>query len=75
MNDKCFAMRKNGACVALSVKRCLGYGKCPFYQPSWKCLCDQDKANARLRALPKDEQRAIADKYHNGNMPWREDRR
>ena len=71
MNEKCFAMRKNGVCGALTVKSCSGYEKCPFYKPIWKRLRDQEAANARLCALPEEEQQMIADKYHNGKMPWR----
>lgn len=74
MNEKCFAMRKNGVCGTLTVKSCSGYEKCPFYKPIWKRLRDQDAANARLCALPEEEQQMIADKYHNGSMPWRGDR-
>jgi hypothetical protein len=74
MNEKCFAMRKKGVCGALTVKSCSGYEKCPFYKPIWKRLRDQETANARLCALPEEEQQMIADKYHNGSMPWRGDR-
>jgi hypothetical protein len=30
----------------------------------------QEKANKRLRSLPKAQQLEIATKYHKGYMPW-----
>lgn len=71
MNEKCFAMRRNNECSALAVKGCPGYGRCPFYKPRWMAQRDQDRVDVKLRALPPERQTLIAEKYHNGNMPWR----
>lgn len=71
MNERCFAMRRNGKCNALNVDRCPNYASCPFYKPSWKAERDTARLNQKLCALPMDEQQRIADKYHNGKMPWR----
>ena len=68
MNDKCFALRNKGMCGALS---CTGYVGCAFYKPKRQQEADQRRANARLRRLPMEQQRMIADKYFSGEMPWR----
>lgn len=73
MNEKCFAMRRNSMCSALTVKGCPGYGHCAFYKPIWMYQRDQDLIDVKLCALPQARQQEIADKYHNGNMPWRGD--
>lgn len=73
MNEKCFAIRKQGACGALTVKACVGYQKCPFYKPVWMYRRDQKRIDVKLCALPEEEQQDIADKYHNGKMPWKGD--
>ena len=70
MNDKCFALRARGVCGALSGG-CSGYAGCVFYKPKHKQEADQRRANARLRRLPMEQQRMIADKYFSGEMPWR----
>ena len=71
MNERCFAHRRNGKCVALTSEQCAGYAACPFYKPIWKHAQDVARANQRLNAPPMDEQRAIAEKYHGGEMPWK----
>ena len=71
MNEKCFAMHKGNVCGALTVKSCLGYGRCPFYKPRWMFEHDRDRLNVKLRSLPEVQQQDIADKYYNGNRPWR----
>ena len=71
MNEKCFAIRKKGVCGALNVKGCSGYEKCPFYKPVWMYRRGQEQIDIRLCALPQAKQQEIADKYHNGKMPWR----
>ena len=70
MNDKCFALRARGVCGALSGS-CSGYAGCAFYKPKRQQEADQRRANARLRRLPQETQRIIADKYFSGEMPWR----
>ena len=73
MNEKCFAMRRNGVCSALTVKGCPGYGRCAFHKPFWMYRRDQKRIDVRLCALPQAKQQAIASKYHNGKMLWRGD--
>ena len=73
MNEKCFAIRKKGACSALTVKACIGYQQCPFYKPIWMYQRNQDLIDVKLCALPQARQQAIADKYHNGKTPWKGD--
>ena len=70
MNDKCFALRARGVCGALSGD-CSGYAACAFYKAKCQQEADQRRANARLRRLPQETQRIIADKYFSGEMPWR----
>ena len=70
MNDKCFALRARGVCGALSGN-CSGYVGCAFYKPKRQQEADQRRVNARLRSLPMEKQRTIADKYFSGGMPWR----
>ena len=70
MNDKCFALRARGVCGALSGD-CSGYADCAFYKAKRQQEADQRRANARLRRLPQETQRIIADKYFSGEMPWR----
>ena len=70
MNDKCFALRARGVCGALS-EGCSGYAGCAFYKPKHKQEEDQRRVNERLKWLPQKTQRIIADKYFNGEMPWR----
>ena len=70
MNEKCFALRNRGVCGALSGS-CTGYAGCAFYKPKRQQEADQRRANARLRSLPMEQQRMIADKYFSGEMPWR----
>lgn len=71
MNEKCFAMRGNNVCGALVVKGCPGYGRCPFYKPMWMFKRDRDRMNVKLCALSESRQQDIADKYHNGETPWK----
>lgn len=70
MNDKCFALRARSMCSALSGS-CPGYTTCAFYKPKRRQEADQRRANARLRRLPLKTQQCIAEKYFNGEMPWR----
>ena len=70
MNDKCFALRARGVCGALSGN-CSGYVGCAFYKLKRQQEADQRRVNERLKWLPQKTQRIIADKYFNGEMPWR----
>ena len=72
MNEKCFALQRNGECRALDRDR---RGPCPcvFYKPVWKHKKEQRLAHQKLTALSVEKQMYIADKYYAGCMPWEED--
>ena len=65
----CFAKRGTG-CDCLCVKRCRGYKHCPFYKNGPQYRADLNAAYMHLRRLPPEAQRAIADQYYRGRMPW-----
>lgn len=69
----CFAYRWNH-CSVLYTKAtktcCIGYENCPFYKDHAQYNADLDQHYQRLRQLPLEEQRAIADQYYHGRMPW-----
>lgn len=69
MNEKCFALQRNGKCRAVDGN-CPGHAACAFYKPRWKFEKDQRLAYCKLAALPGERQREIADKYYGGRMPW-----
>lgn len=69
MNEKCFALQRNGKCRAV-VGNCPGYGSCVFYKPRWKFEKEQRLALMKLSALPAEKQTIIADKYYGGKMLW-----
>ena len=71
MNERCFAHRRNGKCMALTSEQCAGYAVCLFYKPIWKHAQDVARANQRLNALPAERQREIAEQYYEGDMPWK----
>ena len=65
----CFAKRGT-KCNCLEVSRCKGYAKCPFYKGIVEYRADLNSAYMHLRRLPPEAQRAIADQYYRGRMPW-----
>lgn len=78
-NWRCFAERHkqiNGVtrvmCEALTQVRCSGYDDCPFYRSRDEYMESRGKANARLRDLPHDRQKNIAEMYYQKTMPWKE---
>ena len=71
MNERCFAHRRNGKCVALTCEQCAGYAVCSFYKPIWKHAQDAVRADQRLNQLSIQEQRDIAERYYCGDMPWK----
>ena len=60
MNERCFAHRRNGKCVALTGEQCAGYAVCSFYKPIWKHAQDVARVNQRLNRLPIQKQRATS---------------
>ncbi len=67
---KCFAKRGRIRCDCLREQRCLGYDMCPFYKGEAQHRADINAAYMHLRRLPPEVQRAIADQYYRGKMPW-----
>ncbi len=67
MNERCFALRTNNRCSAITVDRCKGYMGCPFYKPMWKYEKDLKLAEARIKRLPKKQRKAIYKKYYEEN--------
>ena len=65
----CFAKRGT-KCDCLIVSRCPGYKRCPFYKGNVQYRADLNSAYMYLRRLPPEAQRAIADQYYDGEMPW-----
>lgn len=65
----CFALKENGKCTVLSGEICEGTS-CGFYKTKKEQEKSLEKANMRLRSLPKDQQEMIADRYHNGKKEW-----
>ena len=72
MSERCFAERDGFSCSVLVLYYCPGYEHCHFYKSMREHLDDVEKANRRLRSLPREQQESIADMYHRGHMPWRE---
>lgn len=59
-------------CDALETRRCRPE-TCTFHITVEEVNESQEKANKRLRSLPKAQQLEIATKYHKGYMPWSTD--
>ena len=60
------------ACRALKRTPCEKYcKKCNFRQDKEQAEASEQKARARLMSLPAEYQKAIAEKYYRGEMPWR----
>lgn len=51
---KCFALREDGGCKALTYKECIGYKNCSFYKTKKKF--SEDAKNAELRRQRRNEQ-------------------
>ena len=71
MNERCFALKHNGACKALEMERCPNYASCQFYKPVWMHERDRDRAYGRINSLPEERQAEIAHKYYGDRMPWK----
>ena len=70
MSKRCFADmsgRKGRYCVALTEMDCKD---CKFYRTQKGHEADVEKANKRLRSLPKKIQAYIAEKYYQGHIEW-----
>ena len=73
MLDMCFARKKNG-CSALETG-CPGFSECAFYKTRKQQNESLERAHARLRSLPADQQAHISEAYYFGTMPWRKGRK
>ena len=67
--ENCSSFLGGYRCKKLTVKICIGED-CAFYKTADEAKTSKEKANKRLRSLPKIDQQYIADKYHNGKMIW-----
>ena len=73
-DPKCFALSSNKLkCRALEQMYCCGYMNCPFYKPMWKQEEEIEESYERFRRMTEAEQRSIANKYYDGEMPWRDE--
>jgi predicted Zn-ribbon and HTH transcriptional regulator len=63
----CFAYR-SGDCMAIEPARCEG---CRFYKTRAQNEAAQRRCNEIIAAKPIEEQRYLADKYHQRKMPWK----
>ena len=68
LNKKCYFSGNN--CRALVIEDCPS--NCSFFQTPEEAKARKAKANARLRSLPDEKQKAIAEKYYSGEMPWQQ---
>lgn len=71
MSKMCFANQANN-CRVLKVKTCVGKG-CPFLKTRIQLKEGVKRANSRLASLDISKQNHIANRYHEGNYPWRKD--
>ena len=69
MTNKCFAVKENGECKALTFNRCIGES-CVFFKTRKVQNESLKRASERLKQLPIESQIYIAEKYHNGKMLW-----
>lgn len=72
MNEKCFALQRNGRCRAIDGN-CPGPCICVFYKPIRRYEREMRLVYAKLSSLPVEKQMHIADKYYAGCMPWEEE--
>ena len=74
MNEKCFALRKDGECRALECRLCMNsYDDCPFYKPVKQALQDRAARYERISSLTEAQQEKISARYYEGRMPWRKE--
>ena len=71
--ENCSAFLGGYSCKKLKVKTC-DEEECAFYRTDIEEKISKEKADKRLRSLPKIDQQYIADKYHDGKMPWQKRR-
>jgi hypothetical protein len=70
MATHCVRLNYHGGCTAYVYARCIGAKNCKAYATKEKVRSGIEKTYARIRTLPEISQRAIADRYYAGNMPW-----
>lgn len=67
---------KDGRCIALtdgakkSCKNGIPFKPCAFYKTPEQAAESREKANERLRKLPEDRQKFIAEYYYSGVRVW-----
>ena len=71
MNNKCFGC-KNESCKILYVEHCDGMNQnCHFYATADDVFKGRRAVFDTLSSRPLNVQTEIANKYYNGEMPWR----
>ena len=68
--EKCFALRKGNACIALTEGECTGFDGCSFYKTVLQAEGDKRKVSDRIASLPYERRKQISDKYYDGKMEW-----
>ena len=72
MNERCFAHRRNGKCVALTGEQCAGYAVCSFYKPIWKHAQDVARINQQFEPAADVKSSGTLQKSTiTAQMPWK----
>ena len=71
--ERCFALGNYGGCYAVEKQYfCNGqYETCPFYKTELKQARQHHSAFERIKDLPADIQKRIAEQYYGGREPWK----
>ena len=67
--ENCASFLGGRRCKILNVKTC-DDEECTFYRTFEEAKASKEKADKRLRSLPKIDQQYIADKYHKSKLIW-----
>lgn len=70
LNEKC-VFSEDEKCRALILGRRRCPWECSFFKTEKQLAESTEKTNETLRSLPFKRQIHIADKYYEGEMPWR----
>ena len=67
--EKCASFIGGYGCKKLKITTCED-DECVFFQTKAEAKVSKEKADKRLRSLPKIDQQYIAEKYHKGKVIW-----
>lgn len=65
----CFALKNNGGCKVLTVRKCV-YPNCSFMKTFEQVSFEMLAVSDRLNSLDYYHQQYIANKYYDGNIWW-----